>query len=84
MAGLMAVDFADEAELFVLGTGLDQPGVLAADADGVVAVHVDGADELRVDLADQHHAGDVDRLGVGDPEAVAELGRLAESGHQVD
>ena len=40
-------------------------------------------DQLRVDLADQHHAGDVDGLGVGDPQAVAELGRLAEPRHQL-
>ena len=33
-------------------------------------------DDLAVDLADQHHAGDVERLGVGDPQAVAELGSL--------
>ena len=79
---MIAVDVADEAELGVAGGGPDQPGVLAADADGVVAVQVDRRDELRVDLADQHHAGDVDGLGVGDPQAVAELGGLAEPGHQ--
>ena len=60
----------------------DQAAVAAADADRVVAVHVDRGDELRVDLADEHHAGDVDGLGVGDPQAVAELGRLAEPRHQ--
>ena len=40
-------------------------------------------DDLAVHLADQHHAGDVERLGVGDPQAVAELGLLAEPGHQL-
>ena len=79
IAGLIAVDVADEPELGVAGDGLDQPGVLAADADRVVAVEVDGRHELRVDLPDQHHAGDVDGLGVGDPQAVAELGGLAEA-----
>ena len=82
IARVDAGDVADEAELGVAGDGADQPGVLAADADGVVAVEVDGRDELRVDLADQHHPGDVDGLGVGDPQPVAELGRLAEAVHQ--
>ena len=81
-AGVDGVDVADEAELGVAGRRLDQPGVLAADADGVVAVEVDGRDELRVDLADEHHPGDVDGLGVGDPQPVAELGRLAQPLHQ--
>ena len=40
-------------------------------------------DDLAVDLADEHHAGDVDGLGVGDPQAVEELGLLAEALHQV-
>ena len=60
----------------------EQAGVAAADADGVVAVGVDGGDELRVDLADEHHPGDVDGLGVGDAQAAAELGGLAEAAHQ--
>jgi hypothetical protein len=38
---------------------------------------VDRADQLAVDLADQHHADDVERLGVGDAQAVAKLGDLA-------
>jgi hypothetical protein len=74
---------ADETQFGVARCGLDQPRVLTADTDCVVAVDVDGGDELRVDLADQHHAGDVDGLGVGDPQAVAELGGLAEPAHQV-
>ena len=81
-AGVDALDVADEPELGVAGDGLDQPGVLAADADRVVAVQVDRRDELRVDLADEHHAGDVDGLGVGDAQPVAELGHLAEAVHQ--
>ena len=75
-------DIADEAELRAAGGGADQPGVLAADPDGVVAVQVDRRHQLRVDLADQHHAGDVDGLGVGDAQAVAELGGLAQPLHQ--
>ena len=75
-------DVADEAELRVAGSGTDQAGVLAADPDGVVAVQVDRRDQLRVDLSDEHHAGDVDGLGIGDPQAVAELGGLAEALHQ--
>ena len=46
-------------------------------------VDVDGRDDLPVDLAHQHHAGDLERLGVGDPQAVAELGLLAQPPHQV-
>ena len=40
-------------------------------------------DDVAVDLADEHHARDVERLGVGDPQAVAELGLLAEPLHEV-
>ncbi len=76
-------DVADEAELRVAGGRPDQAGVDAADADGVAAVHVDRGDELRVDLPLEHHAGDVDGLGVGDPQAVDELGFLAEPFHQL-
>ena len=81
--GIDRLDVADEAELGVAEPGADQAAVLAADSDGVVAVDVDRADDLRVDLADQHHAGDVDGLGIGDAQAVAELGLLAEPRHQV-
>ena len=76
-------DVADEAELLVAGGRPDQPGVDAADADGEAAVHVDRCHELRVDLALEHHPGDVDRLGVGDAQAVDELGLLAEAFHQL-
>ncbi len=34
-------------------------------------------------LPTQHHAGDVDGLRVGDPQAVTELGHLAQARHQV-
>ena len=37
----------------------------------------------RLTLPDEHHAGDVEGLGVGDAQAVAELGLLAEPGHEV-
>ena len=75
-------DVADEAQLGVARRGADQPGVLPADADGVRAVEVDGRHQLRVDLTEQHHPGDVDGVGVGHPQAVAELGGLAEAAHQ--
>ena len=42
-------------------------------------------DEVAVDLADQHHADDLERLGVGDAKAVAELRLLADPAqHRVD
>ena len=37
----------------------------------------------RFTLPTQHHAGDVEGLGVGDPEAVAELRFLAQAGHEL-
>ena len=83
IAGFTFFDVADEAELGVAQAGLDQPGVLAREADGERAVGVDGGDDVAVDLADEHHAGDVEGLGVGDAEAVAELGLLAEPLHEV-
>jgi hypothetical protein len=46
-------------------------------------VHVDRRDNVAVDLADQHHASDLNRLGIGYPQTVAELGTFAESGHEL-
>ena len=60
-----------------------RPASSPRQADGERAVDVDGRHDVAVDLADQHHAGDVEGLGVGDPQAVAELGLLAEPGHQL-
>ena len=60
----------------------DQVGVLAGHPDRQGPVHVDGGDDVAVDLPHQHHAGDVERLGVGDAQPVAELGLLAQAGHQ--
>ena len=47
-------------------------------AHGVGTVDIDRADDVTTDLADQHHAGDVEGLGVGDPQAVDERRLLAE------
>ena len=80
--GSTAVHVADEAELARPGHGRDEAGVLAGQADGQGAVDVDGGDDVAVDLADQHHAGDVEGLGVGDPQPVEELGHLAQPGHE--
>ena len=44
---------------------------------------VERGHDLAVDLADQRHAHDVDALGVGDAQAVDELGLLAEAAHEV-
>ena len=57
--------------------GRDQIGVLTGHAYGERPVHVDGRDDVAVDLAHEHHARDVERVGVGDPQAIAELGLLA-------
>ena len=77
------LDVADETEVGVSGRRADETRVLAGHADGQRPVHVDRSDQLRVDLTDQHHADDVDRLAIGDPQAVAELALLAEAAHQV-
>ena len=74
---------ADEAEVGVARRGRDEVGVLARQPDGERPVHVDGRDDVAVHLADQHHAGDVERVGVGHPQPVAELGHLAEPLHQL-
>ena len=39
--------------------------------------------DVAVDLAHQHHAGDVEGVGVGDPQAVEELGLLAQPLHEL-
>ena len=44
---------------------------------------VERADDLAVHLADEGHAHDVDGLGVGHPQAVDELGLLAQPLHEV-
>ena len=82
IAGFTRVDVADEAEVGVRAVASDEPGVLAAQPDGERAVHVDRRDDVAVDLADEHHPGDVEGLGVGDPQAVAELRHHAEALHQ--
>ena len=55
--------------------GLDQPAVLAADADRLAAGRLDRGDDLLVDLAGQDHLDHLDGRGVGDPQPVDE-GRL--------
>ena len=76
-------DVADEAEALVAHLGRDEPGVLAREAHRVRAVPVQRRDDLTVHLADERHAGDVDGLGVGDPQAVDALRLLAEAAHQL-
>ena len=60
-----------------------RPGVLARQAHGQRPVDVDAGHDVAVDLAHQHHAGDVEGVGVGDPQPVEELGLLAQPGHEV-
>ena len=74
---------AHEAEPLVAHLDLDEPGVLAREPDRERAVLVERGDDLAVDLADQRHAHDVDGLGVGDAQAVDELGLLAQPLHEV-
>ncbi len=81
--GVDLLDVAHEAERGVADLGLDQPAVLARQPDGERPVGVDGRHDLAVHLADQDHGGDLECLGVGDPEPVEELGFLAETLHHV-
>ena len=60
---------ADETEGGVAWRSGDQAAVLAREAHGVGTVDIDRADDVTTDFADQHHAGDVEGLGVGDPQA---------------
>ncbi len=81
-------DVADEPERRVGGSDRQQPRILARHADRnrlVAGLAVDRGDEVAVDLADQHHADDLERLAVGDPKAVLELGLLADAAqHRID
>ena len=81
-------DIADETERRVGRRDRQQPCVLARDADRdriVAGLAVDRRDQVGIDLPDQHHAHDLERLGVGDPEAVPELGLLADAAkHRID
>ena len=76
-------DVAHEAQLGRAGAGRDEAGVLAREADGQRPVHVDAGHDVAVDLAHQHHAGDVEGVGVGDPQPVEELGLLAQALHEL-
>ena len=60
-----------------------RPASSPGDPDGQRAVGVDRGDDVAVDLAHEDHPGDVEGLGVGDPQPVAELRLLAEAVHQV-
>ena len=80
--GVHRVDVADEPEIGMACRREDQPGVLAAEPDRERTVDVDRRHDVAVDLADEHHAGDVEAVGVGDPQSVAELGHHAEALHQ--
>ena len=81
-------DVADEAERGIRRRDRQQARILAGHADGdrlVARLAVDRRDEIAVDLADQHHAHDLERLGIGDPQAVLELRLLADAAeHRVD
>jgi hypothetical protein len=70
-----AVDLAHEAEVFGPRgrPHLEQGTVLAAEADGGLSVAVEAGEDVRVDLSEQHHLGHLDRLRVGDPQALDEL-----------
>ncbi len=76
-------DIADETELGIAQLGVDQAAVLAGHADCIGAVAVDTADDVAADLTDEHHPGDVEGLGVGDPETVAERRFLPEASQQL-
>ena len=74
---------ADEAERGVPDGRGDEAGVLPREPDRHRAVAVERPDDLAVHLPDEDHPGDVEGLRVGDPEAVDELGGLAEARHQL-
>src|ERR1700704_6741747 len=58
-----------------------QRAVIAAETYGRLAVTVDAHDDLLVDLADEHHLGDLNGVGIGDPQAGHELDRQAKAFH---
>ena len=66
------LDLADEADLLGVGDrrDLEQRAVLAGEPDRRLAVAVEPHDDVRVDLAEQDHLRHLDRLGVGDPQAL--------------
>ena len=51
---------------------LEQRAVLAGEADRGLAVAVEPLDDVGVELADQDHLRHLDRLRVGDPQALVE------------
>ena len=82
-SGLTAVTSPTKPSCGSRASALMSPASSPGHADGQRGVDVDGRDDVPVDLADEHHAGDVEGLGVGDPQPVDELGDLAEPGHEL-
>ena len=74
-------DPPDEAQPLVDRLDLEQPPVLAGDADRDRLQRIDRGDQVAVGLADQHHADDVERLGVGHPQALDPLHLDPRLGH---
>ena len=68
------LDRADEADLLGVGDrrDLEQRAVLAGEADRRLAVAVEPLDDVGVELAEQDHPRHLDRLRVGDPQALVE------------
>jgi hypothetical protein len=65
-----------------------KPGILTGDTHShrvVAGLAVDRRHEIAVDLADKHHADDLERLRIGDAQAVLELRLFADAPeHRVD
>ena len=68
------LDRADEADLLGVGDrrDLEQRAVLAGEPDRGLAVAVEPLDDFGVELADQDHLRHLDRLRVGDAQALVE------------
>ena len=82
IAGFDVVDVADEAERRGRAASAAISPASSPDrptASGPCTLMADTMSRLT--LPTEHHPGDVERLGVGDPQAVAELGLLAEPVH---
>ena len=77
-------DVADEPEARVpLASAVIRPASSPESPTARWSWRLIAADDLPVHLTAEDHPGDVERLGVGDPQAVDELGLLAEAGHHV-
>src|SRR5579884_3890495 len=74
-SGINGVDLTNEAQALIGNVGADHIAIGAAQSDGLAPQLRRHQHEALIDLAEQHHAHDLQRLSIGDAQAVLEMRR---------